>query len=176
MISQIEDLPGFEKGGRLYGGMENTFYAEKNDNITPHINVNEYCDSYSAVYGLEDFPLERLELYDGEFDIEKLKSGNYIFEGIRVDDNGRVIPETANYKVGDTVTLYKWRNTAPDNTEQREYVPHTFTVLGHVIIKTYTNTDRMHWGFTFYLPANVYISLVDTPFVMSYAFYQPIVI
>ena len=43
-------------------------------------------------------------------------------------------------------------------------------IYTHVAIKTYSNSDRCYWGYIFYLPAQVYLSLVDNPAVMSYAF------
>lgn len=169
MISTVESLDGFEEGGRLYGGRENLFFVS-NPNSSQNYNKDNYGNFYSAVYGLEDLPMERLTLIDGEIDKEKLLSGNYILEGVHLDDNGRVLPETANFSVGDTITMYNWRATNPDNPEEKEYVKHEYTVLGHVAIKTYTNCDRTYWDYTFYLPADVYKSIVDTPAVMSYAF------
>lgn len=169
MISTVEALDGFEEGGRLYGGRENMFYAE-NSTAPSDMNQNEQGHYYSAVYGLETLPMERLRLIDGEIDPEKPAGGNYILEGVHLDDNGNVMPETANYQVGDTVTLYNWRAADPAKPDERVYTPHQYTVLGHVAIKTYTNSDRCYWGYTFYLPAEIYKTVVDDPAVMSYAF------
>lgn len=169
MISTVEALDGFEKGGRLYGGRKNMFFAE-NSADTGSINKTEEGFIYSAVYGLERLPMERLELIDGEIDLKKLLSGNYILEGVHLDDNGRVEMETAHYEVGDTVVLHNWRATDPSKPDEQTDTSHTFTVLGHVAIKTYTNSDRSYWGYTFYLPAEIYKTLVDVPAVMSYAF------
>lgn len=169
MIQAVQTLDGFEEGGRLYGGRENMFFAENSaDASSP--NIDEQGHIYSAVYGLEQLPMERLTLIDGEIDMGKLNSGDYILEGIHLDDNGRAMPETANYQVGDTVTLYNWRTADPSNPDERVYTPHQYTVLGHVAIKTYTNSDRSYWGYTFYLPAQVYKTIVDSPAAMSYAF------
>jgi ABC-type antimicrobial peptide transport system, permease component len=169
MIEAVQKLDGFEAGGRLYGGRDNAFFAE-NSGDTSSPNIDEQGHIYSAVYGLEPLPMGRLDLIDGEIDMEKLLSGDYILEGVELDDNGRAMPETANYKVGDTVTLYNWRAADPSNPDERVYTKHQYTVLGHVAIKTYSNSDRCYWGYIFYLPAQVYLSLVDNPAVMSYAF------
>ncbi|WP_283675433.1 FtsX-like permease family protein [Butyricicoccus sp. Marseille-Q5471] len=168
MISAVQSLDGFEAGGRLYGGRENMFFAE-NSGDTASVNRDDRGYPFSAVYGLESLPMERLDLIDGEIDMEKLMGGDCILEGVQLDDNGRVEMDTAHYQVGDTVVLHNWRND-PSNPEKKIDVPHTYTVLGHVAIKTYTNCDRSYWGYTFYLPAEVYKTLVDTPAVMSYAF------
>ncbi|MDD3430378.1 MAG: ABC transporter permease, partial [Oscillospiraceae bacterium] len=168
MLETVERLDGFEEGGKLYGGRENLFYAE-NTNDETSINKNEKGHFFSAVYGLDQFPLQRLQQVDGTWTQEQLLSGNYILEGVHLDDNGRIISETAHYKVGDVVTLYSYR-TDPANKDNRIYTAQQYTVIGHVAIKTYINSDRMYWGYTFYLPTQVYKSVVDEPAVMSYAF------
>ncbi|MDD3206275.1 MAG: ABC transporter permease [Lachnospiraceae bacterium] len=169
MISAVEALDGFEKGGRLYGGRENLFYATDKSN-TQNYNKDDYGNFYSAVYGLEKLPMERLELIDGEIDITKLEGGNYILEGVNLDDNGRVKTETAKYRVGDRVTLYNWYAPDASNPDVQEYTRHEYTILGHVAVKTYINSDRVKWDYTFYLPADIYKTLVNKPAVMSYAF------
>lgn len=169
MISAVQSLDGFEAGGRLYGGRENMFFAE-NSGDTDFVNRDDRGYPFSAVYGLEALPMERLELIDGKPDMEKLMSGNYILEGIELDDNGKPEPESAHYQVGDTVVLHNWRAGPSSAPDHRMDNAHTYTVLGHVAIKTYTNCDRSSWGYAFYLPAEVYKTLVDTPAVMSYAF------
>ena len=169
MIQAAQYVDGFEEGGRLYGGRENIFFAE-NSADTSSINKTEEGYIYSAVYGLEQLPMERLELIDGEIDMEKLLSGDYILEGIHLDDNGKIEMGSAHYQVGDTVILHNWRAIDPSKPDERAYTSHTYTVLGHVAIKTYTNCDRSNWGYNFYLPAELYKTLVDEPAVMSYAF------
>ncbi|MEG1027848.1 MAG: ABC transporter permease, partial [Oscillospiraceae bacterium] len=152
MIATIENLDGFENGGRLYGGSENTFLTDVPENEFV-LNRKSNDKAYIALYGLEDFPFGRLELIDGEIDKEKLLSGKYILEGVSLDDNSNPELEKIHYQVGDTVTLWNW-----DETEST-----TFTVLGHVAIKTYTNSDRISWGYsTFYLPSEAYLPLVET--------------
>ena len=133
-------------------------------------NRNDKGDIFTAVYGLESLPMERLELIDGEIDREKLLSGNYILEGVLLDDNGRAEMETASYQVGDHVTLHNWYAADPLKPEERDYTEHQYTVLGHVAVKSYTNSDRSYWGYIFYLPSEVYLTIMDTPAVMSYAF------
>lgn len=168
-IQAVQMQDGFEEGGRLYSGRYEAFtVTDKNNTGESKFDqdVNEYGDFYStACYGLEDLPLDRLELLDGEIDKEKLLSGKYILEGIHLDDNGNPLYDTAHYKVGDKVYLHNYKGA-----EERVYTDYEFTVMGHVSIKTYTCSDRCYWSYTFYLPAEVYKTLVDEPAVMSYAF------
>ncbi|MEG2382000.1 MAG: ABC transporter permease [Oscillospiraceae bacterium] len=166
-IEAVKAQDGFEKGGRLYGGRENIFFAS-GANSEYVINRNELGDAFCALYGLEDLPLERLTLLDGEIDKEKLLSGKYILEGVLTDDNEVPKWDSANFKVGDKVLFHNYRDNA-EHTTDAQYTDLEFEVLGHVAVKTYTNCDRSLWGCTFYLPAEVYTSLVDTPIVMSYA-------
>lgn len=54
----------------------------------------------SAVYGLEEAPLSRLDVVEGEIDPEKLRSGHYILEGVPEDDDGRILWDRARFDVG----------------------------------------------------------------------------
>lgn len=169
LIDSIEKLNGFEKGGRLYGGRDNMFYAGQTKNKN-EINTKTYGDGVCALYGLEDFPLERLNLIDGEADREKLMSGKYILEGVQTDDNDNPMTETMHYKVGDKVILNNYSDILTDDDESLKAESHEFTVLGHVKVNTSTNSDGIYWGSTFYLPYSVYKETVDEPAVMSYVF------
>ncbi len=168
-IEAVEAQPGFETGGRLYGGRAEMFACEDEKNISQEYNRNAYGDIFAAVYGLEDLPMDRLLLIDGKLDLEKLYSGNYILEGVSLDDNS--VPELAgiHYAVGDTVTLHNFKGTS-EELKDREYTTQKFTVIGHVAIKTYSNSDRCSWNYTFYLPTKVYKTMVAQPAIMSYAF------
>ncbi|MGW9527953.1 ABC transporter permease [Paenibacillus terrae] len=167
-IQAVQAQPGFEEGGRLYSG-SNVFTIEYRENkegkgeiVTPDARSN-----LSAIaYGLEDLPLHRLQLIDGELDYSKLASGKYILEGVRLDDYDNPYMEQSIYKVGEKVTLHNYMDTA--NTQ--EYTSHEFTVLGHVGVKS-TNSGVDVASYTdFYLPADIYKTLVKKPVVMSYAF------
>jgi putative ABC transport system permease protein len=167
-IQAVEAQAGFGEGGRLYGGTEEMFAVEDGAN-TEEYNRNADGDAIAMVYGLEDLPLNRLELIDGELDIEKLKSGKYILEGIQLDDNNVPEMDTKHFEVGDTVTLHNYKGTS-ETFSGREYTTQKFIVLGHVAIKYYSNSDRTGWEYSYYLPAEVYKTLVAQPAVMSYAF------
>jgi cell division protein FtsX len=168
-IQAVEAQPGFEEGGRLYGGRAEMFAAEDEKNTTQRYNINAHGNFMAAVYGLEELPLERLELIDGELDLEKLATGNYILEGVHLDDNNVPQIGSAHFAVGETVTLHNYKGTS-DKFANREYNTKKFTVLSHVAIKTYSNSDRVRWDYNFYLPADIYKTLVEQPAVMNYAF------
>lgn len=168
-IQAVKAQPGFEKGGRLYGGRAQAFAVEDEKNITQRYNINTYGHFIAAVYGLEDLPLECIKLIDGELDLEKLATGNYILEGVHLDDHSVPEMSSAHFAVGETVTLHNYKGTSK-SLEGREYTTKELTVLGHVAINTLSNSDRIKWDYNFYLPADIYKTLVDQPAVMSYAF------
>jgi len=169
MIQAVEAQPGFEEGGRLYGGREELFATEDEKNTTSGYNINPYGDFIAAVYGLEYLPLHRLELIDGELDFAKLVAGKYILEGVQLDDNNVPEMDSIHFAVGETVTLHNYKGTS-ETFAGREYTTQDFIVLGHVAIKQYSNSDRSSWDYTLYLPADIYKTMVMQPAVMSYAF------
>ncbi|WP_328800890.1 ABC transporter permease [Paenibacillus sp. LX16] len=167
-IKAVQAQPGFEEGGRLYSG-SNLFAIEHKDNkegkgeiVTPDARGN-----LSAImYGLEDLPLHRLQLIDGELDYGKLASGKYILEGVWLDDYENPEMKRSVYKVGEKVTLHNYIDTA----NAQEYTSHKFTVLGHVGIKSSNSGVDVASYTDFYLPADIYKTFVKKPVVMSYAF------
>ncbi|KAF6571368.1 MULTISPECIES: ABC transporter permease [Paenibacillus] len=166
-IKAVQAQPGFEEGGRLYGS-PTVLTAENTKGITDETqNTDARGNFLIEVYGLEELPLHRLQLIDGELDFKKLASGKYILEGVELDDNDKPYMKSTHHKVGENVTLHSYVSTS-DAPPDREYITQKFTVLGHVGIK-YSNSDRFQ-SYSFYLPANIYKSLVKQPAVMSYAF------
>ncbi|OMF77329.1 ABC transporter permease [Paenibacillus peoriae] len=167
-IQAVQAQPGFEEGGRLYSGRHvfTIGYKEnkegKGEIVTPDARGN-----LSAItYGLEDLPLHRLKLIDGELNYGKLASGKYILEGVRLDDYDNPEMKLSVYKVGEKVTLHNYMDTA----NAQEYTSHEFTVLGHVGVKSSNSGVAVASYTDFYLPADIYKTLVKKPVVMSYAF------
>ncbi|MBP8640769.1 MAG: ABC transporter permease [Oscillospiraceae bacterium] len=167
-IQAVQGLEGFEDGGRLYGGGSEQFTVS-DLNSTIDYNLDTKGDPFCMVYGLEGLPFERLQLLDGKLDLEKLKSGKYILEGVQLDDNSKPEWDTAHFKIGETVTLHNYKGTS-EAFADREYTTQEYTVLGHVAIKYYTCSDRTGWEYSFYLPAEVYKPLLAEPAVMSFSF------
>lgn len=168
-IKSVKAQSGFEEGGCLYGGNAEMFTIEDKDNTAQKYNIDKNGDYMAAVYGLEKLPLQRLEIIDGQFDAEKLASGKYILEGIHLDDNSVPEIESKHFEVGDKITLHNYKGIS-EKYEDREYTTQEFTVLGHVAIKYYSNSDRRWNEYSFYLPADVYKTLVAQPAIMSYVF------
>ncbi len=173
MISEIESREGFKEGGRFFadihdaecfrvvpGGREEHYLQPSRDE-----NGNYYC----AVYGLDDFPLGNLKVLDGEIDYEKLKSGRYILEGVILDDDHKPIWETSHYDVGDTVTLCNYKGDG-ESAGENEYTEYKYEVMAKIAINTFTNSCRMGYDYSYYLPGDVYKTMVKNPGVMSYVY------
>ena len=177
LIEAVEGLPGFTEGGRILGNiMDEECFKIEYDGETWE-TADDHGNYFCAVYGMEDLPLQRLWVLEGEIDLEKLKSGNYILEGIELDDYENPERESSHYQIGDTVTLHNYKGRLTEGEENndkeyqdREYTAREFTVMAKVAMKYYTNTCGIGHDFNFYLPADVYREMVEVPGVMSYSF------
>lgn len=177
LIEAVEGLPGFTEGGRILGNiMDEECFKIEYDGETWEM-ADDHGNYFCAVYGMEDLPLQRLWVLEGEIDLEKLKSGNYILEGIDLDDYENPEWESSHYRIGDTVTLHNYKGRLTEGEENndkeyqsREYTAREFTVMAKVAMKYYTNTCGIGHDFNFYLPADVYREMVEVPGIMSYSF------
>jgi putative ABC transport system permease protein len=166
-IQAVQSQPGFEEGGRLYSGSD--VLTLESNNTSEGYEADARGNLPAVAFGLEELPLHRLQLIDGELDFNKLASGKYILEGAPVDDNNNPEMEYTRFQAGEKVTLHNYMGTINDPLDQ-EYASYEFTVLGHVSIKS-TNSGTAAAAYAnFYLPADIYKSLVQQPAVMSYAF------
>ncbi|MGO3751673.1 MAG: ABC transporter permease [Peptoniphilaceae bacterium] len=168
MITAVENRDEFIKGGRLYSnGTDSEYFTVEDEKNIESQNVdNEQDNFFALVYGLEDFPMSRLKILEGEIDLEKLSRGDYILEGVYLDDNGNADWKYSHFDIGDKVVLHN--NKGIDDSE---YTTKEFTVMAKVAVNHYTNSIRWRRGnYSFYLPAEVYKSLVDRPGLMSYVF------
>lgn len=167
MITAVKNRDEFVRGGRLYsnGWDKEHFTVEDNDKIQQD-NKDEQREFFAALYGLEEFPISRLQVLEGEIDLEKLLTGEYILEGIYLDDNGNPDWKYSHFDIGDKVVLHNNKGI-----EDSEYTTNKFTVMAKVAINHYTNSIRWRSGdYHFYLPAEVYKTLVTEPGRMSYVF------
>ncbi len=168
MIEAVQQQPGFEEGGRLYANIRDPecFRLEADD-------INEVKDDnghlFPAVYGLEDLPLKRLEVLEGEIDIEKLKTGEYILEGILLGDDGKPLWDSSHYEIGETITLHNYKGIG-ETVEENEYMTYQYKIMAKVGVETYTNSCGLSYSYSFYLPANIYKQMVAVPGTMSYAY------
>ena len=90
----------------------------------------------TTFYGLEDYPLEKAEPFEGETDLsvikEKLATGKYLLGAVATDDNDQVIEDEIYYHAGDHVTLVM------KDGEKRE-----FEILSLIKENYYGLTNRM---------------------------------
>jgi len=173
IISAIEGQSGFKEGGRFFADIRDAecFRVIPNGRNTRYLNSDkdEKGNYFCAVYGLEDFPLGNLKVLDGEIDYEKLKSGKYILEGIYTDDNHNPVWESSHYDVGDTVMLYNYKGSG-ETRDENEYTEYQYEVMAKVEINTFTNSCRIGYDYSFYLPAGVYKTMAEDPGTMSYVY------
>lgn len=173
MISAIEMQNGFEVGGRFFADIRDAecFRVKPNGSGIHYLRVNEDDNGnyFCAVYGLEDFPLSNLKVLEGEIDYEKLKTGKYILEGVQTDDNHNPIWETSHYNIGDTITLCNNRGDG-ETMSDNEYTEYNYEVLAKVEVNTFTNSCRTGFDYSYYLPAEVYKTMVQNPGTMSYVY------
>lgn len=166
MIESIRAQPGFEDGGRSYFTLGEGAFSVEDARATPEALQSGQIDGrpVASVYGLEDFNVGRLRVLEGEIDMEKLRSGRYILEGVLLDDHEQPIYDAcAHFDVGETVVLY---NRAGDGSLRRS----EFEVMARVAARTYINTNGWYEEYCYYLPAETYLRLVEAPGVMNYAF------
>ena len=87
-INAVEAQPGFEVGGRLYYNilLGNSKIRYTGDNRLAYSGKNltlpEGDEQTLDLYGLEELPLSRLDIVEGELDLAKLATGKYIIEGL----------------------------------------------------------------------------------------------
>ena len=117
-----------EKGGRIYAATDQVGVKISDYKIPKNMPVNEngeLCwmwngekipvtklneENYQTMYyGVDDFLFEKMEVYEGEKDLdvikEKLATGNYLIYAVSTDDNGMVRKEDMVHHAGDKVTL-----------------------------------------------------------------------
>lgn len=169
MIEAVQKQPGFEEGGRLYFNSDAEYFAVEHDDPVLGEDTNPEGDQAAAVYGLEELPLKRLTVLEGEIDFEKLKTGKYILEGIMLGDDSTPRWEYSHFEIGDKVTLHSYKGTGETSAEN-EYIGREFEVMAKVAINYYTNSCGRGYDYSYYLPAEIYKEMIAVPGVMSYAF------
>lgn len=171
MIASVEALEGFENGGRYYCDVRDAecFRVKPSGKESHYLPVNEddRGNYFCALYGLDDFPLGRLKVLEGEIDLEKLKSGKYILEGVITDDNHNPVRETSHYNIGDAVTLCNYRGLG-ETADENEYTEYQFKIMAKVESNYFTNTCRSGYDYSYYLPSDVYKTMTADPGLMQY--------
>lgn len=149
MINKISRLQGIEDNGRIYYNLGNTRTRIGDKEATVQL------------YGLDDFPISQLNIFEGNFDLEKFKTGNYIIEGVGSDDNGKIKYETSKFNIGDKVTI------TLDNNITKEYEVMTKAENKYTMSVRYSFMDN---NCIMYLPSDKFISEIKNPLTMTYVF------
>ncbi len=148
MVNRIAGLDGIENCGRIYYNLKHS---------STRVNGQE---AEIQLYGLEDFPLSQLNIIEGDMDLEKLKTGNYMIEGVYSNDNGSNNYKGIKYKIGDKfIVTY-------ENSVSKEY-----EILAKAEIK-YNMTVRYSLASCpiMYLPAGEFKSQIKNPLTMCCLF------
>ncbi|MDE7476778.1 MAG: ABC transporter permease, partial [Lachnospiraceae bacterium] len=171
MIAAIEEQDGFQEGGRFYADIADAecFRVKPYNGMPPQMKVDDDGNYFCAVYGLEDFPIGNLQVLEGEIDYDKLKTGEYILEGVNLDDHHEPKWLTSHYNIGDTVTLCNYRGDG-EHAGENEYTEYSYKVMAKVAVRYYTNSCRIGYDYSFYLPADVYKTMAVNPGTMMYVY------
>ena len=139
----------------------------------------------AQLYGMEDFPLSKLEVLDG--DLSKLKEdGNYIAAVVELDDYDQPIEESAHSQVGDQVTLTyidEWEyidsrtgEPATDETPDAYWEPRVarshdvvYTVCARVSMRS-SMSYRFYGAEQYVLPADEFCRETGSDAAMIYMF------
>ncbi len=164
IISRVESTEGFLEGFKICSGSKSSnefdyrYFVDTDANLggfrndKNHVNVD--------LYGADTAILDGFSLLDGELNIQKLNSGNYLLEPVIVNNNGEF---NAQYKIGDTVQLYY-------QTEDGMYIYREAKIMAHVEVNWYTETRRSFGGQMFYTTSKGVQRFYKSPAIMSYSF------
>lgn len=181
-IEACEEQEGFEKGGRIYAATDQVGVKISDYKIPKNMPVNEngeLCwmwngekipvtklneENYQTMYyGVDDFLFEKMEVYEGEKDLdvikEKLATGNYLLYAVSTDDNGMVRKEDMVHHAGDKVTL------SFPNGEEREV-----EIISVIKENYYGLSTRYSVIFPYYTTAEVFRKDLSEDYLMSYSF------
>lgn len=151
-IAAVCKQNGFKAGGAEYGCRA----VYKSETTTQDFNRLEDGTYATHLYGLDNFPFSRLQLFDGELYAAKLASGKYILEGAYVNSYGDMDMSSLNHEIGDKIELLYHGKTQE------------FIVLGHVIANEANTYDWV--GSCFFLMSDIYRQFTDSSYPMSYKF------
>jgi len=122
LIADIDARGGITESGRVYAQpwsiqqfvaedwlwqswqMFSDDYARQQVNAAEHLPDGRVATG-ALLYGMEDFPLSKLDVIEGDLEPLRDPSQNAIAAVGRKDDYGELIPESTWARVGDTVTL-----------------------------------------------------------------------
>lgn len=124
VIEAVNAQGGITEGGAVYGNTSNTLEAitedwyrqgrsyylskeEMDNNLKFEARTSEgLIYDRAQLYGMEDFPLSQLTVYEGDIDSMREPGSKNIAAVYSEDDYGALIPDSHWAKLGDQVTIY----------------------------------------------------------------------
>lgn len=163
-VDAVRQNETFVDGGRLYASrvLEEAFSTSHG--AFTNYNKDENGNPLVSVYGADDFLLKNMKVIEGEIDMEKLKTGNYILLSVECTDDGTVI-DNPDIHVGDTVRLnhVKMNGLSSDIDGSSDFI-----VMAKVWGNENTTTTRNPGAARFYLPTENYLPLCAHPRLASF--------
>lgn len=189
-VSSVEELITVERARKYYSsGLMGALDGEDLDFMVDHMleQVGDMRADQAALYGMEEFLLDKLEVVDGS--VDKLKEGgNYVAAVYDTDDFHNLYEDYHWAKVGDQVTLryvtqYEYYDPhtgeifAEDadlssvlwTRRAKEYREETYEVVATVVVPN-TLTYRFYGRDEFVLPADTFKEHSGTDSILYYAF------
>lgn len=183
-IQDVKLQKGIEAAGGIFYNLNETLtsYNQQMEDIIYRGIPEEYLINsfftlsgrdlkYGRVqlYGMEEFILNKLQVVEGTFDLEKFKTGKYILLAVDTDDYDNPLMETAFYQPGDKVELNYIDEMNYSETEQKEYRSQTYEVMA--LVKNDISWNVHYYStFAMILPAETFIQDTKTSTMMSYQF------
>jgi putative ABC transport system permease protein len=152
LIKNIKALDYYKDGGRMYYSLGEESINYKNE------------ERHIQLYGADDFPISQMEILEGNIDTEKLKIGNYIFEAIEPDNNGRFHLERSKYDVGEKVDL----NFGDGNVKQYEVIAKVGIKNAMTVRYSWIENDE-HYP-QIILPSSEFCRVIKEPLTMTYMY------
>ncbi|OOM11325.1 ABC transporter permease [Clostridium saccharobutylicum] len=177
ILHNIKNYKEFKEGGAIYlnadfprkdkeivnAALKTDKLQKKSDDESRFLLDNQVDGNgnyYIDLYGADDFPLSKLELIDGQLDLDKLKTGKYIIYALPADhaNQGSEYSNKADYfNVGDNVNLLI-------NNQECEY-----QIIAKVVLRKRTGIrfdDNRQ--FNFYLPSSEFLKKINKNIMISY--------
>lgn len=209
VIEAVKAQGGITEGGAVYGDTSatlecvtedwyrqgrNNFYSEEElDNMLNYEARTSEGLIYdrAQLYGMEDFPLSQLTVYEGDIASLREPGSRNIAAVYSEDDYGKLIPDSHWAKLGDQVTIYyvdSFEYVDPDTGEvyasldnvpenkvnqlvrnPKDYRAITYTVTAVVAVPT-SLSYRYYGSDEFILGADTFKQDTGTDSIMYYAF------
>lgn len=209
MIDAVQAQGGITEGGAVYRDISDVFecvtddwyrqgrrgfYSEKElDNMMKYSARDSDGLIYdeAQLYGMEDFPLSQLTVYEGDIASLREPGNRNIAVVYTEDDYGKLIPDSHWAKLGDQITLYyvdSFEYVDPDTGEvyasldnvpenkvnqfvryPKDYRAITYTVTAVVAVPT-SLSYRYYGNDEFILSADTFKQDTGTDSIMYYAF------